>query len=135
MNDRGQINFAADNRSNIGFFTFRDDFCINSSVAFIDAKNDGLASRSTATLAAHSASTKVRLIKFDVARERRFTLTMLGNGLANQPQVTIHGISIQSRQSGDLRGGQIERKELDDLPNLAREIRAWAKCLELNVRP
>src|SRR5947209_641832 len=111
MQRRREINFAANNGLNAGLFAVRDDFCIDPAITFIDAEDYCLASCSTPALATHSSSAKVRLIQLDIATERRFSLAMLGDSRANQFQITIDSIAVQSRYRSDLRGSQIKRKE------------------------
>src|SRR5947199_10161095 len=83
-----EFHFAPNNGLNAGLFTVRDDLGVNTTIAFVDTEDNGLASRSTSALAANSARTKVRFIQFDVARKRRLSLTMQSNSLANKSKIT-----------------------------------------------
>src|SRR5918912_2211231 len=115
MNCRREFNFTANNGLNAGLFAIRDDLRVDTTIALINSKDDSLASRPATALASDSSSAEVRFIKFNVARKRRLALTMLSNGLANQSQITVNSIAIQSSQSADLGSSQIERKELQKL--------------------
>src|SRR5437868_10665179 len=103
--------FTANNGLNAGLFAVRDDLRINAPVSLVDAEDDGLASCSTTALAANSASTEVRFVQLDITTERRLSFAVSSHGLANQSQITIHCITIQSSQDADLCSSQIKGKE------------------------
>src|SRR5437763_1148019 len=90
-----EFHFTANDGLNIGLFAVRNDLRVDATISLIDAKDDGLASCSTSALATHTARTEIRFIQFDIARERRLSLTVLSDGLANQCQITIDCITIQ----------------------------------------
>jgi hypothetical protein len=114
-----EFHFAANNGLNTGLFAVRDDLCLDAAISLIDAEDDRLTSCSTSTFATHPSSTEVRFIQLDIARERRFSFTMLYDGLANQSQISVHCITVQATQYGDLNGSQIKCKELENLPKFS----------------
>ena len=96
MNRRREFHFAANNGLNAGLFAVGHDLCIDAAIAFVDAEDDGFASCSTSALASDTARAEVRFIQFDIARERRLSLAMRCDGLANECQITVDCIAVQS---------------------------------------
>ena len=132
MNGRSQINFAPNNGLNTALFAVRDDLSIDPAVALLNAEDDGLASCSASTLATHTTRAEVRFVQLDITGERRLSLAMLSDGLANQSQITIDGIAVQSSHGSDLSGRQIKRKELEQLPKFSMRNSCADKLLGTN---
>lgn len=112
MNRRRQLDIAADNRLQTGFLAVRHDLGIDPTVPFVDAEDDGLATRPALTLAADSARAEVGLVEFDLAAEGRLPLAVRGDGLPGQRQVAVERVAVQLRQRRDLSGSQIKCEEL-----------------------
>jgi hypothetical protein len=119
MNGRSQINLAASNGLNAGLFAVYDDLRINPAIMFINAEDDCFTSCSASALASDSARAEVRFIQFNITTERRLSLAMLSDSLANQSQIAIDCIRIQSTYSSNLSGSQIKCKELEKLPKFS----------------
>src|SRR5205085_10137654 len=96
MQCRRQLDFAANNGLQTGLFAVRDDLRIDTTIPFINAKDDSLASCTTSSLATDAPSPEVRFIQFDITRERRLSLAVLSDSLANQCQITVDRIAIQT---------------------------------------
>ena len=88
--------------------------------------------RAVPALASDSARAEVTLVEFDLAREGRLALAVLGDGLANQCQITIDRVAVQASQRGDLSGSQVECKELQDLPKFSTRNSCTNKLLRTN---
>lgn len=116
---RRQLDFAADNCLKTGLFAVRHDLRINAAIALVDAEDDGLAARPAPAPASDAPRAEVAFVEFDLAREGRLTLAVLGDGLADQRQVAVDRVAVQPRQRGDLSGSQVECKELEELPKFS----------------
>jgi len=132
MDSRRQSNLAANNGLKTGLFAVRDDLRINTAVSFVDAEDDGLASRPASALATHATRPEVRFIQLDIAGKGRFTLAMLGDNLTNQSHITVDRITIQTCQNGNLRGSQIKCKEPKKLPEFSTSYSCADKLLGTN---
>lgn len=119
MNRRRQLDFAANNRLKTGLFAVRHDLRVDAPVPFIDAEDDGLAARPAPALTAYTARAEVALVEFDLTAERRLALAVRGDGLAYERQIPVDRVAVQRSQRGYLSGGQVERKELQELPEFS----------------
>ena len=129
MNRRRELDPATNNGLQLGFCAVRDDLGEHAAVALVDAEDDGLATRAAPPLAAHAAGAEVTLVEFDLASKRRLALTVGGDRSPNQAQVAVDCIAVQGRQGGDLRGRQIECKELEQLPEFSPRNPCASKSL------
>src|SRR5947209_13155621 len=59
MDRRSQLNFATNNGLHASLFAVRDDLCINTTISFVDAEDDGLTSRAASALTFHTPRTEV----------------------------------------------------------------------------
>src|SRR5256714_15666352 len=132
MNRRRQLDFAANNGLQTGFFAVRHDLGINAPIALVDAEDDGLAACAASALATHAARPEVRFVEFDLSAEGRLALAVLSDGLADQAQITVDRVAIQPGQRSDLRGGQIQCKELENLPKFSTRNSCANKLLRTN---
>ena len=83
MNDAVGVNFASNNGLQRGFGGIGHDFCVDAVSLFEQAKDDGLATCATPTLAANTPGTKVGLIGFKLAYKGRAARTVLCHAKAN----------------------------------------------------
>lgn len=58
---------------------------------------------------------------------------MFGDCPADEYQIAVDRVAVQPSQRCDLHGSQVERKELEELAELALEIFARTNCLELTA--
>ena len=109
---------SSDNALERGFTAVGDDFSVDITVAFEDAKDRRLAESTTASFAFDASGAEVRFIDFDLASERRLALTILRNALTDASKISGDGVAVKARQRSDLSGVQIQRKQSDNLPEL-----------------
>lgn len=118
INDAVQGDPTADNALQRSLSAVRDDFCVDTAVAFENAEDGRFAKGPASSLALDAAGAEVRFIHLDLTRERRLGLAIFSDTFTDASQITINGIAVQSRQGSDLCGVQIECKQPDNLPKL-----------------
>jgi len=127
IDHRGPVDFAAYNGLQGLFRAVGHDFRVHLSTAFEQAEDDGFAAAPPAAFAAHPTRAEVALVEFDRPVEfgRR---RAAGQQPVAQKQVDfIDGPHAQTRESGRIRGRQIQRKQAQqvakfDLRNFAALI-------------
>jgi len=118
IDDAVQGDTTSDNALQRSLCAVRDDFCVNTAVAFENAEDSRFAKGPASSLALDAAGAEVGFIHLDLARERRLGLAIFSDTFTDASQITVNGIAIKSRQSSDLSGVQIECKQPDNLAKL-----------------
>ncbi len=115
VNRRRKLDTSAQDGLNTGFRAIRDDLCINRTLAFVDAEDNGFATRTASARASDTACPKVTFIEFDITCKGRLPFTIASDGLAHKAHIAVDRVAIQARNFGNLRGSQIKRKEAQKL--------------------
>lgn len=115
MDDTVRINFTSNNGLQRGFGGIRHDFCVDLIATFEQAKDDCFASRSPAPFTPHTASAKVGLIGFKLARKRRMLGAPSRHMLTHTQINRVDAAYGNARQGCAFTGGQIKRKMADNL--------------------
>lgn len=87
-------------------------------LAFKNSENNGLAGCSSSSKAFKPSRAEVALIKFNLAKDRGLLFAKLCYSLANRHEIPVHGVTVEPGDLGDLRGIQVDGKELHELPKL-----------------
>lgn len=119
VDDRTQINMAADNRLQGGLGAVGHDLGVDLAVTLEKTEYDGLAVGAATAFATDTASTEVGLINLDGAIERRFLLTSLGDPLTYLEKNRINRAQGNTRQCGGIGGRKIHGKKTDQLPKFS----------------
>ena len=108
VDDAVQGDPTADNALQRSLSAVRDDFCVDAAVAFENAEDGRFAKGPATSLALDAVGAEVGFIHLDLAGEWRLGLAIFSNTFTDASQVTVDGVAVQSRQSSDLCGVQIE---------------------------
>jgi len=113
-----QLDSPPDNRLESGFGAIGNDFGIDVTVPLKDAKDDRFSKSTAPSFALDAAGTEERFVHFNLSRKGRLGSAIIGKSLSNCFQITVNGIATQTRETGYLRGVQINRKQAHNLPKL-----------------
>jgi hypothetical protein len=119
VDDRGDIDPAADNALQSGSGAVRHDLGVDLARPLEDAEHDGLAVGTSAALAADVARAEPALVHFDNAEEGALRLAGNLDTFAQATVQSVHGIAVQPAELGSLQGQKIGCKAAYYGPDLA----------------
>ena len=93
----------------------RDDLRIHLAAAFQDAEHDRLPSRASSALATHPSRAEVRFIDLHGPAQRGGGLAGFRDPSTHDATEPVDRVAVQVRRFRDLRGREIERKQLQEL--------------------
>ena len=119
IDDAIQSNTAPDDPLERCFTAVRDDFCVDTPVAFEYTKDSCFAEGPATAFAFDTLGTEIRFIDLDLASEWRLKLAILCNAYTDASQIPVDGVAVNPRQRSDLGGVYVQCKQPDNLPKLA----------------
>lgn len=108
VDDGFKIDTTSNNPLQRGSSAIWNDLSIHFPIAFEDAKNNSFTESSSASFAFNSPSAKEAFVNFNLSRERRLSLTELGNSLSDFCEISVDGVPVKTGDFCNLRGVQIQ---------------------------
>lgn len=118
VDDRGGIDVSSDHclkslKSN--FRAIRDDFCVDLTWSFQQAKDNGLAMGASVTLATNPVSAEVGLVDFNGALKRRGPSTRFGDSMVDLQVDRAYRTKRYASQFSDIGCSRVHHKTSDEL--------------------
>ena len=125
MNNSGRLNMPPDNALQRGFGAVGNDLGINFTLPLQQSKYNCFSVSTSPTFTPDTLSpcgttcTKIRFINFNCAFKRRGNFTRICHTLANLQVNTVYRSNRNTNQFGCARGGKIQRKTSNKLPEFS----------------
>jgi hypothetical protein len=103
-------NATADKGLERGYTGVRDDFCIDITIAFENARSSRFTESATPPNAFYALGAEIRFIHFNYAREWRLPFEIFSNAFPETTQIPVYDIEVVTRERNDLRRVQIQCK-------------------------
>jgi len=113
VDDAPGVHFAPNDGLKGGFGAIRDDLGVDLAAALKDAEDWLFAGRPPASFPLDALGAKVGFVDLDHASEGRFKFAHLGDAKADQVQVAVDRVAVQTGQGGYFGGLDVHSEILD----------------------
>lgn len=114
----------------------RDDLGVDLSLPLEDAKNRGLTSSSTTSLAPYSPGSKIRFVHLDLARKGRLAFALLSHSLSKGLHNSVHTVPAHTGEFCNFRSLKVHGKILHNkTKNPLRNVRTMTIPVNLVHKP
>lgn len=111
VDDTVQTDLSSNNPLQSGLGAIGDYFGVHVAITFEDAEDDSFSVSSSCSFAPNATSAEERLVNFYLPVERGSGVAELCQTNSNGTKISINRVATQTRQGGDLRGIEINRKQ------------------------
>lgn len=118
VDNTAEVHSPSKNGLQRAFFGIRNNLGVHAPIALEDAEDDRFASRATSPFAFDALRPEVRFIHFNDATEPCFSCAVCRDSFADDHEVSVDCVAIESGEVRHFRCLKVEGKEPDDIPEL-----------------